>query len=132
MLQKAGLYDAVDLDPYGSPSHFLDSAVQAVAEGGLLLVTATDMAGELSVSGLLTAACLQPSAMGCTCELRESQGIGNEHTLLVQSNQWSSGVDNLMASMEEQPSHASAGVSRDLPCVPEQIVSYVRGWARSA
>ena len=47
MLQQAGLYDAVDLDPYGSPSHFLDSAVQAVAEGGLLLVTATDMAGRI-------------------------------------------------------------------------------------
>ena len=37
-------YDAVDLDPYGSPTQLLDSAVQAVAEGGLLLVTATDMA----------------------------------------------------------------------------------------
>ena len=38
------VYDAVDLDPYGSPTQLLDSAVQAVAEGGLLLVTATDMA----------------------------------------------------------------------------------------
>ena len=38
------MYDAVDLDPYGSPTQLLDSAVQAVAEGGLLLVTATDMA----------------------------------------------------------------------------------------
>lgn len=38
-------YEAVDLDPYGSPAQFLDSAVQAVSEGGLLLVTATDMAG---------------------------------------------------------------------------------------
>lgn len=43
-VQNAGLFDAVDLDPYGSPSKLLDSAVQAVAEGGLLLVTATDMA----------------------------------------------------------------------------------------
>ena len=47
MLQRAGWYDAVDLDPYGSPTHFLDSAVQAVGEGGLLMVTATDMAGAL-------------------------------------------------------------------------------------
>lgn len=39
-------YEAVDLDPYGSPSQFLDTAVQAVSEGGLMLVTATDMAGE--------------------------------------------------------------------------------------
>jgi tRNA (guanine26-N2/guanine27-N2)-dimethyltransferase len=34
----------IDLDPYGTPSMLLDTAVQSVAEGGLLLVTATDMA----------------------------------------------------------------------------------------
>ena len=45
-MQNPDGYEAVDLDPYGSPSQFLDTAVQAVAEGGLLLVTATDMAGE--------------------------------------------------------------------------------------
>jgi len=38
------MFDIVDLDPYGSPSILLDSAVQAVQEGGMLLVTATDMA----------------------------------------------------------------------------------------
>lgn len=27
-------FDVIDLDPYGSPSQFLDSAVQAVADGG--------------------------------------------------------------------------------------------------
>lgn len=37
-------FDVIDLDPYGSPTPFLDGAVQAVAEGGLLCVTATDMA----------------------------------------------------------------------------------------
>lgn len=37
-------FDAIDLDPYGCPSIFLDAAVQSVSEGGLLLVTATDMA----------------------------------------------------------------------------------------
>ena len=44
-VQNAGAYDAVDLDPYGTPCQFLDGAVQAVSEGGLLLITATDMAG---------------------------------------------------------------------------------------
>ncbi|THU50934.1 hypothetical protein C4D60_Mb06t25630 [Musa balbisiana] len=34
---------AVDLDPYGSPSAFLDSAVQSIADGGLLMCTATDL-----------------------------------------------------------------------------------------
>ena len=44
--QNPGGYHAVDLDPYGTPAQFLDAAVQSVAEGGLLMVTATDMAGE--------------------------------------------------------------------------------------
>ena len=34
----------VDLDPYGSPTPFLDGALQSVADGGLLCVTCTDMA----------------------------------------------------------------------------------------
>lgn len=35
--------DVIDLDPYGSASPFLDGAVQAVADGGLLCITCTDM-----------------------------------------------------------------------------------------
>ncbi|XP_017012123.2 tRNA (guanine(26)-N(2))-dimethyltransferase [Drosophila takahashii] len=37
-------FDAVDLDPYGCPNRFLDGAMQCLVDGGLLLVTATDMA----------------------------------------------------------------------------------------
>ncbi|KAL7073726.1 hypothetical protein ACQ4LE_007262 [Meloidogyne hapla] len=37
-------FHAIDLDPYGSPSIFLDSAVQAVIDGGILMVTSTDTA----------------------------------------------------------------------------------------
>jgi tRNA (guanine26-N2/guanine27-N2)-dimethyltransferase len=37
-------FDVVDLDPYGAPSVLLDSAIESVSEGGLLLCTATDMA----------------------------------------------------------------------------------------
>ncbi|CAI8594215.1 unnamed protein product [Vicia faba] len=44
MLANPKEFDVVDLDPYGSPSVFLDSAVQAVADGGILMCTATDMA----------------------------------------------------------------------------------------
>jgi tRNA (guanine26-N2/guanine27-N2)-dimethyltransferase len=50
-------YDAIDLDPYGTPAHFLDSALQAVAEGGLLAVTATDMAVLCGNSGEVRPAC---------------------------------------------------------------------------
>eukprot|EP00913_Durusdinium_trenchii_P021028 g19761.t1 len=36
-------YDVIDLDPYGTVAPFIDSAVQAVADGGLLCITSTDM-----------------------------------------------------------------------------------------
>ncbi|CAN6294056.1 unnamed protein product [Urochloa humidicola] len=44
MLTHPKEFDVVDLDPYGSPAAFLDSAVQCVADGGLLMCSATDMA----------------------------------------------------------------------------------------
>lgn len=37
-------FDVIDIDPYGSPAMFLDAALQAVSDGGLLCVTCTDMA----------------------------------------------------------------------------------------
>ncbi|KAF8928341.1 RNA methyltransferase tRNA(m5U54)methyltransferase [Dissophora ornata] len=36
-------YDVIDLDPYGTASPFIDGAVQAVSDGGLLCVTCTDL-----------------------------------------------------------------------------------------
>jgi tRNA (guanine26-N2/guanine27-N2)-dimethyltransferase len=36
-------FDHVDLDPFGSPLPYLDAAFEALAPGGLLSVTATDM-----------------------------------------------------------------------------------------
>ncbi|CAN1271832.1 Probable tRNA (guanine(26)-N(2))-dimethyltransferase 1 [Linum perenne] len=44
MLTHQKEFDVVDLDPYGSPAVFLDSAIQSVADGGILMCTATDMA----------------------------------------------------------------------------------------
>ncbi|KAI4346715.1 hypothetical protein L6164_007587 [Bauhinia variegata] len=44
MLTHPKEFDVVDLDPYGSPCIFLDSAVQSLADGGMLMCTATDMA----------------------------------------------------------------------------------------
>jgi tRNA (guanine26-N2/guanine27-N2)-dimethyltransferase len=40
----AARFDVVDLDPYGTAAPFLDAAVQAVQDGGLLAVTCTDLA----------------------------------------------------------------------------------------
>lgn len=36
-------YDVIDLDPYGTCAPFIDAAVQAVGDGGLLCITSTDM-----------------------------------------------------------------------------------------
>jgi len=47
-------FDFVDLDPFGSPVRFLDSAVRSLRNGGLLAVTATDMA---VLCGVHPAAC---------------------------------------------------------------------------
>lgn len=44
MLQHPQTFCVVDIDPYGSPTELLDMAVQSVSDGGLMAVTATDMA----------------------------------------------------------------------------------------
>jgi tRNA (guanine26-N2/guanine27-N2)-dimethyltransferase len=44
MRAKKKYFDVVDLDPYGTAVPFLESAVQAIADGGMLAVTCTDMA----------------------------------------------------------------------------------------
>ena len=49
-------FDVIDLDPFGSPSPFLDSAVRAIKRGGLLALTATDMA---PLCGVKPSACVR-------------------------------------------------------------------------
>lgn len=39
---NSGKYDVIDLDPYGTAVPFLDAAIQALNDGGLLCVTCTD------------------------------------------------------------------------------------------
>lgn len=46
------LYQVIDLDPYGTVAPFLDAAVQALTNGGLLCVTCTD-AGVFASHGFL-------------------------------------------------------------------------------
>ena len=43
-LVHSNQFNYLDLDPFGSPAPFLNSAVQAVRDGGLIAVTATDTA----------------------------------------------------------------------------------------
>lgn len=37
-------FDVIDIDPFGSPVPYLDSSIRALRDGGLLALTATDMA----------------------------------------------------------------------------------------
>lgn len=41
-LNRCKLYEVIDLDPYGTAAPFLDAAVRAVVDGGLLCITCTD------------------------------------------------------------------------------------------
>jgi tRNA (guanine26-N2/guanine27-N2)-dimethyltransferase len=49
-------FDYVDLDPFGSPVIFIDSAIRAICDGGLIGLTATDMA---PLCGVHPKACLR-------------------------------------------------------------------------
>jgi tRNA (guanine26-N2/guanine27-N2)-dimethyltransferase len=49
-------FDYIDIDPYGSPSPFLDAAVRACRRDGLIALTATDMA---PLCGVNPRACLR-------------------------------------------------------------------------
>jgi len=48
--------DYIDVDPFGSPSELLDSAVRATRDGGMIALTATDMA---PLCGVNPFACLR-------------------------------------------------------------------------
>ena len=49
-------FDLVDLDPFGSPAPFLESAARATADGGVIATTATDMG---PLTGARPAACVR-------------------------------------------------------------------------
>jgi tRNA (guanine26-N2/guanine27-N2)-dimethyltransferase len=49
-------FDIVDLDPFGSPVPYLDSAIRALCNGGILAATATDLA---PLCGVHAKACIR-------------------------------------------------------------------------
>jgi tRNA (guanine26-N2/guanine27-N2)-dimethyltransferase len=49
-------FDTIDIDPFGSPVPYLDSCIRALRNGGLLALTATDMA---SLCGVYPKACVR-------------------------------------------------------------------------
>jgi tRNA (guanine26-N2/guanine27-N2)-dimethyltransferase len=55
ILESSG-FDYIDIDPFGSPNYFLDSAVKRLARNGLLAVTATDTS---ALAGSFPSACIR-------------------------------------------------------------------------
>ncbi|MBD3193365.1 MAG: tRNA (guanine(10)-N(2))-dimethyltransferase [Candidatus Heimdallarchaeota archaeon] len=55
-------FDVIDLDPFGSPARFMDATAQAIAKGGLLAITSTDMATKCGVypQACIRKYCAQP------------------------------------------------------------------------
>ncbi|MFH0978772.1 MAG: tRNA (guanine(26)-N(2))-dimethyltransferase [Candidatus Woesearchaeota archaeon] len=49
-------FDYIDIDPFGTPNPFLDSAIQAISRNGIIAVTATDTA---ALCGTSEKACLR-------------------------------------------------------------------------
>ena len=83
-------FDVMDLDPFGSPVPYLDSAIRALRNNGLLALTATDLA---PLCGVHAKACIRKYGgkplrteychelavrllAGCTATLAAKQGIG--------------------------------------------------------
>ena len=53
LLNSSG-FDYIDIDPFGSPNHFLNNSIMRLARDGILAVTATDTA---ALTGTYTKAC---------------------------------------------------------------------------
>jgi len=86
LLESKG-YDYIDIDPFGSPNPFLDSAIVRIARQGILAVTATDTS---ALAGSSKNACLRKywavpmknemmHEMGIRILLRKIQLIGAQH-----------------------------------------------------
>ncbi|MGE5637627.1 MAG: tRNA (guanine(10)-N(2))-dimethyltransferase, partial [Chloroflexota bacterium] len=83
-------FDVVDLDPFGTPAPYMDSAIRALRNDGLLALTATDLA---CLCGVHSKACIRKYGgrplrteychelavrllIGCTVELAAKHDIG--------------------------------------------------------
>ncbi len=71
--RKGKRFNVVDIDPFGSPVPFLDNAIRAVENKGLLCVTATDLA---PLMGVFRKACIRKySAIPLRCILSREAGL---------------------------------------------------------
>ena len=72
ILESSG-FDYIDIDPFGSPNYFLDSAMKRLARNGILAVTATDTS---ALAGSFPSACKRKYwASPLNNELKHEAGI---------------------------------------------------------
>ncbi len=72
LLESSG-FDYIDIDPFGSPNYFLDSAVKRIARNGILAVTATDTS---ALAGSFPSACMRKYwAVPLRNELKHETGL---------------------------------------------------------
>ena len=68
-----GQFDVVDLDPFGTPSPFVDSAAHSIRSGGMICVTATDTS---ALCGTYTEPCIRKySAVPLKTEYCHENGL---------------------------------------------------------
>jgi len=71
--EKQGIFDVVDIDPFGTPSYFLDSAAYSLKKDSLLCVTATDTS---ALCGTYKEPCIRKyNAKPCKNEYCHENGI---------------------------------------------------------
>ena len=86
LLESYG-FDYIEIDPFGSPNPFLDSAIKRISREGILAVTATDVS---ALSGTYKNACLRKYGsrplrnylmheIGLRILIRKVQLIGNQY-----------------------------------------------------
>jgi tRNA (guanine26-N2/guanine27-N2)-dimethyltransferase len=72
LLESSG-FDYIDIDPFGTPNYFLDSAIKRLAREGVLAVTATDTS---ALAGSYPAACKRKYwAFPINSELKHEAGL---------------------------------------------------------
>lgn len=73
MMEKSGVFDFIDIDPYGSPAPYLEGAADAIKPDAFMAFAATDTA---ALHGLYPGTCLKRySARSLRCEFSREIGL---------------------------------------------------------
>jgi len=108
ILLKNEIYDCVDIDPFGTPAPFFPMALEAVRDGGILSVTATDTG---TLSGIFPGAA------------RRRYGVAMRRTPFHHEL----GVRNLLGFMAREAATIDLGIQ---PIVAYYSDHYFRGYGR--